>query len=794
MAENQLEFLITANKSQFQASLAEVMTVTRETTTQIGNQWSHTSETITASFQQTVSQMQQTSQAAVAATGQVTEAVQAQADKASEAIKDHSEKAKTSLEKLSGLLGIEIPKQLEEVMAKSKLLGPVLEAAFGPISLLALIPQIIEVTKKVTEFISDTFIYTEKMKKQDEELKALNQQFVAVLERRQKAEEELFRLTHTGAEIAQRDLKKEQDAQEAATAAVKKQADALHAAQEEVKRLAKEQQEAADAQDTDTFEEKSKQLEETKEKVQQLANAWSLLVKAEEAAKKETQVAQVKADQEAEREVEKKKQEAEQRKAEAERRHQEAIARHQAAVRKNLEVLREGLQQQKDALDAFHTMSKKAEADYWQAQIDQGKVAAENMKEVLHMILEARKAAALEGAQHELQALRDQAAATKAGSQERIEAEKRVLERLGFYYGAESDEFKKQQDRVSAAQREAEEKRVKEQQKLSEEQIAHEERMALAELEIKRKALEKDVAEHKRSGQAVADEQKRLLDEELQIRKTALLKKLELMKLDPTASPEALQKLQDQILELDKSFEAKRTGIVAKEADKRKKLEDSLNHAMQSAFSGTVMGMIKGTQTLNQAMTKMADQMLNTLAKALEGMLTKWISHHLSELVIHAQTKQAELGVDASTAAEGNAIDQASHAKKDTRTAYSTAKSAFQWATDHDLFPLAPVIAAGAFASVMAIGSAEGGQYLVPGDQLTMLHRNEMVLPAGVADRMRGVIDGGGGGVGGISVIVNHSVSAVDAESFRTHIRRHGNMIGNEVARVLKKRGLAQSR
>jgi hypothetical protein len=67
-----------------------------------------------------------------------------------------------------------------------------------------------------------------------------------------------------------------------------------------------------------------------------------------------------------------------------------------------------------------------------------------------------------------------------------------------------------------------------------------------------------------------------------------------------------------------------------------------------------------------------------------------------------------------------------------------------------------------------------------------MLHRNEMVLPAGVADRMRGVIEGGGGG--GTTVVVNHSVSAVDAESFQSHIRRHANLIGNEVARVLKKK------
>jgi hypothetical protein len=36
-------------------------------------------------------------------------------------------------------------------------------------------------------------------------------------------------------------------------------------------------------------------------------------------------------------------------------------------------------------------------------------------------------------------------------------------------------------------------------------------------------------------------------------------------------------------------------------------------------------------------------------------------------------------------------------------------------------------------------------------------------------------------------------VNAVDAESFQGVIRRHGSMIGNEVARVLKKKGFVVS-
>ncbi len=54
---------------------------------------------------------------------------------------------------------------------------------------------------------------------------------------------------------------------------------------------------------------------------------------------------------------------------------------------------------------------------------------------------------------------------------------------------------------------------------------------------------------------------------------------------------------------------------------------------------------------------------------------------------------------------------------------------------------------------------------------------------------MRSVIGGGGSGGPGVTVVVNHSVSVVDAASFQGHIRRHSNMIANEVTRALKRKG-----
>jgi hypothetical protein len=136
-----------------------------------------------------------------------------------------------------------------------------------------------------------------------------------------------------------------------------------------------------------------------------------------------------------------------------------------------------------------------------------------------------------------------------------------------------------------------------------------------------------------------------------------------------------------------------------------------------------------------------------------------------------------------------DAADKAASAKNNLRAAYDSAHNTYKWATGVVGPVIAGVLAAGAFVAAESLGSAEGGQYYVPNNQLTMLHPQEMVLPAGIANQMRSVIGGGGSGGSGVTVVVNHSVSAVDAASFQGHIRRHSNMIANEVTRALKRKG-----
>jgi hypothetical protein len=159
-------------------------------------------------------------------------------------------------------------------------------------------------------------------------------------------------------------------------------------------------------------------------------------------------------------------------------------------------------------------------------------------------------------------------------------------------------------------------------------------------------------------------------------------------------------------------------------------------------------------------------------------MVTEWIEQHIVMKIFgiktSAETAQADI--------QGSAAAGAAAAGA------SAAKLPFGWAL------IAPITMA-VFGMLSAfkgrVNSAAGGFYQVDRDQLALIHQNEMVLPAGIADRLRSTVASGGDAGPDVHVHVYHNVNAIDAASFKDSIKQHGNMIGNEVAKVLKRRRLS---
>jgi hypothetical protein len=255
--------------------------------------------------------------------------------------------------------------------------------------------------------------------------------------------------------------------------------------------------------------------------------------------------------------------------------------------------------------------------------------------------------------------------------------------------------------------------------------------------------------------------------------------------------PKKVQEIQNQINKIKAQSEL--VGAKA-QTDGLRVQEKNLTQffsKVKSAMDQSISGLLKGTESFSKAWQNMWSDMVISMVQKLADMMLKWIEHHAAMLVIHTTEKEGEVAADGSAAAESKGISLADAIAKIHHSAAAAASRVYEAEA-----PLGPVIAgllaAGTYTAVLGFGamaSAEGGQYYVPNNQLTMLHPQEMVLPAGIANQMRSVIGGGGSGGSGVTVVVNHSVSAVDAASFQGHIRRHSNMIANEVTRALKRKG-----
>jgi hypothetical protein len=214
--------------------------------------------------------------------------------------------------------------------------------------------------------------------------------------------------------------------------------------------------------------------------------------------------------------------------------------------------------------------------------------------------------------------------------------------------------------------------------------------------------------------------------------------------------------------------------------ERRRQQWGQVFQGISGAFSSFTQSLLNGHQTLSQAWSKLVDDMANKFLAGLQKQLMDFLQHKLMEITIHESAEKTK-----------DAASEASHATEDKRTAFSAAKAAFESVVHTPIVGpiLAPLAAAAAFAAVATFGSAEGGQYLVPGPQLTMLHAQEMVLPASLAGRMRNVIDNGAGGGGGGSVQIHFHVNAIDGQDAANFIGKNSRNIAGAVAKELKKKG-----
>ncbi len=491
---------------------------------------------------------------------------------------------------------------------------------------------------------------------------------------------------------------------------------------------------------------------------------------------------------------------------------------------------KERLQKQKDALDAFHTMSTQAEVKYWDDIIATHRVKGKNLEEIRQLRWEAQKEVARKGLEDEVAAVEKNVAAEKNGSQERVQILNNEIAQMEAHRQNETAEYKHMVEEKDRAVQDATRKEFKDEVQAVQEQakaykagsaervkIFHDEveklksekktdtdefkRLVAEESQAERdlakvfenvaeterksrtdheEALKKqDLAQlefERQLGQTSEAQYEKLLLDRITVAYQAELKELEIKKRLYQQDPLEFAKVKAAIIKLNDKYHADIEKADQKAYLRQKAAFDKYFSQISSSFTSELNSWIQGTETIAQAFSKMFQSMIMSLVNYMEQkamtMLEDWL---FEKLFMHKKAA----GTISSAAAQ-------------------TFANAFAASASTGLAGLAaaPGVAAGAAATVTAgatailgVGdSSAGGQWIVPQDQLNFVHKNETILPAGIASGLRNMIENGGGGGGDVHVHFN--VNAIDSASFKDTVGKHGHMIGELVTKALKKKGI----
>jgi hypothetical protein len=277
--------------------------------------------------------------------------------------------------------------------------------------------------------------------------------------------------------------------------------------------------------------------------------------------------------------------------------------------------------------------------------------------------------------------------------------------------------------------------------------------------------------------------------EKFAIEKRALEERLKLVEADKLAR----QKIMDEIALLARQQASALTKVDNDAAIARKKSMESALAPIASAIQQSVNGMIAGTLTLQRALGNLFKSILAEYVSLAAKKLVSWVAGELA--MTHATA--------AGTAARG-ALEKTAHHESLLAGLATTIKKILNYA--HEVFAgvfaflapaMGPFAAIPAFAAA-AIVSASAGLVSAAGGfdisastyPLAQLHPREMVLPAHLADVIRGLASQSSGSsepAGGATHHHSHldvKISAIDARDVKRFFDRHGGAMADALYRL----------
>ncbi len=247
------------------------------------------------------------------------------------------------------------------------------------------------------------------------------------------------------------------------------------------------------------------------------------------------------------------------------------------------------------------------------------------------------------------------------------------------------------------------------------------------------------------------------------------------------------QALLDQENRLEQNYADQVVKIQEDAAAKTAQQWNSAMTSINSAFTSQINGLLTGTTNWHQAF-------INVLKDLTENIIKFFVDWGLQQAETFARNIISQNAwvaanitgnslITASNAASAGAATTAVVAQKTAIVASDSGQAGAGVAAFLAPFLGPAAIPAGtaAAASVMAIGSADIGMWDVPSDRMTLIHQNELVMPAAQAGAFRDMLTGANaqsaGGSGKpitVAPTTNFHIHANDSASVAQWVRSNG--------------------
>ncbi len=427
--------------------------------------------------------------------------------------------------------------------------------------------------------------------------------------------------------------------------------------------------------------------------------------------------------------------------------------------------------------------SKAQERAFWQEKLALCQQGSAEYLQVKHRLYELDVADAKQAVALQIAGIKQQMASEKESSAQRLADQDRIVALNLQSYGKDSLNYqnavlekRKMQEEADKADRDLADKRLENSLKLAQMDI---------DAQKEKYKQEKDLGAISASQELA--QVKALKEQEIALERQNFAQRQTIWAQYPKKMAAILQEV--QVAEKKNALEIEKLEGQAAQ-DVQNKWKAALA-PIDSALTTAINGMIQGTQTLQRMVSKILQDILASYVNLAARSLQNWIAAEAAKL-LSTQTTSAQV-VAAETAAAPEAATTQALADIQAISGSAAQGAAAAYAAMAGIPVVGPEMGAEAaaqtYAAIMAFAGmvpAAAGGWDVPADSLAYLHKQEMVLPASLAQGVRGLVAGGGRETGATGGDVHFHVSAMDGNSVKSFFKNNRNHVAEAVKSAMR--------